>query len=246
MSKQESHMSLKENAAAFLKRQGFFIVLGLCVVCIGIAVLIAIPKGGGEQAAPTPMEQEVGQSNDQKLQEVIPATPAPQTTPSNVAAAAMAEETPAPTSTPKAEKPKSSSKDAPPVDGKIIWGFAIDTLLYSKTLEMWTTHEGIDISAKQGTEVRAIRGGKIADIYLDNALGVTVVIEHDGGLRSLYANLSDPPRIEKGQAVETGAIIGEVGNTAVSECDLESHLHFSMYKDGKAVDPTKYVLIKKK
>ena len=60
---------------------------------------------------------------------------------------------------------------------------------------------------------------------------------------SLYANLANPAAVQEGQRVNAGEKLGTVGDTAVSECAMEPHLHFALYQDDKALDPSKYVLL---
>ena len=233
--------AFREHASAFLRKQGFYVVLGLCVLCIGIAAAVALLPGRQEQnAEPTPpISQDVGGSSDERLNEVLRPTPAPTATP---AATPAASPTPAASMTPRPKR-QAESKAAPPVEGEIIWGYAVDTLLYSETLELWTTHDGVDIKARIDTDVIAIKGGTVERVHEDKALGVTVTVAHENGLTSVYANLAKPAAVKEGQLVSAGDVLGKVGDTAVSECAMEPHLHFALYQEGKAVDPSKYVLL---
>jgi murein DD-endopeptidase MepM/ murein hydrolase activator NlpD len=60
-----------------------------------------------------------------------------------------------------------------------------------------------------------------------------VIISHDNGYQTLYAHLSKI-LTKKGQWVEQGSKIGLVGNTGYS---TGPHLHFSVYKNGKSINP---------
>lgn len=238
--KQTRWENFQGKATDFLKKQGLFVVLGLCALCVAIAAAVRfLPRGEAE----TPLDpaQEARQSEDDRLDEVLrlptpTAEPSPAPTPGGTTdGAAGGIPTPAATRAPQ--------KGAAPVEGAVIWGYAVDSLLYSVTLEQWTTHEGVDIAARMGTEVRALRAGTVARVYEDGALGVAVEISHEGGLITVYANLQEKPPVQDGQKVDAGAIIGLVGNTAASECALEAHLHFAVYKDGKPADPAAYALL---
>ena len=77
-----------------------------------------------------------------------------------------------------------------PCTGNLLKEFSVDMPVYSETLDDWRIHEGIDISAPLGTEVRAVADGIISDKYEDLKNGYTVVIDHEGGLRSIYAKTS--------------------------------------------------------
>ncbi len=230
--------AFRENASAFLKKQGFYVVLGLCILCIGIAAAVALlPDTEVPRADPTPNSQEAGVSEDERLSEAIRPTLAPTPT-----ATPAATQTPAPTPTPKPKR-QAESKAAPPVEGEVIWGFAVDTLLYSETLEVWTTHDGVDIKARLGTDVITIRSGTVEKVYEDKTLGASVLVAHENGIKSLYANLANPVAVKEGQRINAGEKLGAVGDTAVSECAMEPHLHFALYQDDEAVDPSKHVLL---
>ena len=128
----------------------------------------------------------------------------------------------------------------PPVSGEILKDFAQDTLTYSKTLDEWTTHLGIDIKAEKTSVVKAAERGKIESIKNDPRYGLTVVIEHQDGFKTVYSNLLTTEFVAVGDSVEKGQTIGTVGQSASFETLDESHLHFEMYKDGTSVNPTIY------
>ena len=127
-----------------------------------------------------------------------------------------------------------------PVSGEILKDFAEDTLTYSKTLDEWTTHLGIDIKAEKTSVVKAAEKGKIESIKNDPRYGLTVVIEHQDGFKTVYSNLLTTEFVAVGDEVEKGQTIGTVGQSASFETLDESHLHFEMYKDGIPVNPTIY------
>ncbi len=95
-------------------------------------------------------------------------------------------------------------------------------------------HEGIDILAPRGTPVRAAEIGLV--LYAGDGLrgyGNVVVLDHGDGITTLYGHL-DAFRVESGDAVPVGAVIGTVGRTGNA---TTSHLHFELRVDGEAVDP---------
>ena len=130
-----------------------------------------------------------------------------------------------------------------PLKGKVQWRFAVDELIYSRTLDHWTTHRGIDISCAKGAEVHCPWNGKVEEIYEDDSLGITVRVSHSDGLESLYSNLRTGCPVKAGQRLNAGDLIGYVGETAVAECGDGAHLHFEVRKDGKSVDPAEYVTV---
>lgn len=125
-----------------------------------------------------------------------------------------------------------------PVEGEMVREYAKDSLIYSETLQEWTTHTGIDIKADKTTVVKAAEAGTIKSIKNDPRYGLTIVIEHDDQYQTIYSNLLTSEFVVEGEKVEKGQAIGTVGNTAVFEIADEPHLHFEIWKDSLPVDPT--------
>ncbi len=98
-------------------------------------------------------------------------------------------------------------------------------------------HDGTDISARQGTPVRATAKGVVRKAEYMNYLGNTVVIDHGNGISTLYAHLS-AMSARPGQSVGRGEEIGKVGSTGKS---TGSHLHYEVHTSGRPVDPAKYL-----
>lgn len=128
-----------------------------------------------------------------------------------------------------------------PVSGEIIKDFAMDTLIYSDTLEEWTTHSGIDIKADKTTIVVAAEAGTVESIKNDPRYGLTVTIAHGNDFKTIYSNLLTAEFINEGESVEQGQTIGTVGESASFEISDETHLHFEMCLNGNSVNPTIYL-----
>lgn len=132
-------------------------------------------------------------------------------------------------------KPLSFSK---PLNGQIQKPYSIDKVIYSKTLELWKTHDGIDISSQIGENVKSIEKGTVEKVYDDSFYGTTVVIDHGQGYKSSYSNLNSKVSVKEKQTVTKGQVIGKVSNTSIGEIKDEAHLHFTLFKDSNNVDPT--------
>ena len=128
-----------------------------------------------------------------------------------------------------------------PVSGEISKDFALDTLIYSNTLEEWTTHSGIDIKADKTTIVTASEAGTVESIKNDPRYGLTITISHRDGFKTIYSNLLTSEFVTENETVEKGQTIGTVGESSSFEIADEPHLHFEMYKDGTLVNPTIYL-----
>lgn len=117
-----------------------------------------------------------------------------------------------------------------PVSGRISSGFG------NRVIEGHAEfHDGIDIAAYHGSDVRAARAGRVIEARMDarTGWGNTVLIDHGDGFTTRYAHLS-AVTVRLGQAVTRGQVIGQVGNTGRS---FGTHLHYGIYFQGRAVDP---------
>ena len=98
----------------------------------------------------------------------------------------------------------------------------------------WANHQGVDIGAPAGTEVRATQQGKIKVAGSQGAYGNAVVIEHANGYETVYGHLSGFAKINLNQIVPQGALLGYVGSTGRS---TGPHLHYELRKYGEAINP---------
>ena len=124
-----------------------------------------------------------------------------------------------------------------PVSGEIGLSHSPNNLVYSKTLQEWTTHTGIDIQAKRGTPVFASEEGIVESITETASKGIEIILTHKDGYKTVYSNLSTKEMVKVGQKVEKGRVISGIGNTASFEYHEPEHLHFEMYKDNKPINP---------
>ena len=126
-----------------------------------------------------------------------------------------------------------------PVNGTVTKQFAIDTPVFSVTMNDYRAHTGIDIACEEGSAVGAAASGVIKEVVNDPMMGTTVTIEHADGICSSYMNLNEnlPDDITVGSVVEKDQLIGAVGNSAIIEIASEPHIHFEMTVSGAYVDP---------
>ncbi|MCQ2586482.1 MAG: M23 family metallopeptidase [Treponema sp.] len=96
-----------------------------------------------------------------------------------------------------------------------------------------SNHTGTDMACPTGTPIYASRSGTVSFTGTSNVWGNYVIINHSNGYQTLYAHMSKIIA-RKGQAVDQTTKIGLVGNTGYS---TGPHLHFTVYKNGKLVDP---------
>lgn len=128
-----------------------------------------------------------------------------------------------------------------PVQGEISKPYSVDNLIFSETLQEWIVHKGIDIKAPRTTVVKASEEGTVKAIKNDPRYGLTIIVEHIDGYKTIYSNLLTTEFVQEGENVSKGQSLGTVGNSAAFEIADEPHLHFEMLKDEENVDPTLYL-----
>ena len=117
----------------------------------------------------------------------------------------------------------------PPVAGTVSSGFG---------KRAGGSHEGIDILAPDGAEVRAAFPGFAG--YTGSRMrgyGNAVILDHGDGITTLYGHLA-AIRVQSGETAPAGAVIGTAGRSGNA---TTYHLHFELRVDGKAVDPVPYM-----
>jgi len=229
----------KTKIIGFIKKNGFYLVMAVCVLGIGLGAFFGI--GSIEQPAEEPTEtaapkREVGE----QVQAIVTPKPTlPQKTPAPTVEALPAEE-----EAPAEEKQVSSSSSAKvtlsmPLDGEIIKAFSGDTLVYNPTLNMWMTHNGIDIASEKDNAVKAVLAGEIADVRSDDSQGLIVEISHGVNGRTIYAGLAEVS-VKTGDKINAGQQLGTVG-TPPFEAVQGKHMHFEYIVKDLYVDPVEYM-----
>lgn len=101
-------------------------------------------------------------------------------------------------------------------------------------------HNGLDMAAPKGTAIYAAEEGIVIFAGYSRGFGNTVMIKHNDEITTLYAHMREGGiKVKLGQAVSRGTTkIGEVGSTGRS---TGNHLHFTVYRNDVAVNPTEYL-----
>ena len=211
-----------DKSRSFFGGRGFYIALVLCLAAIGVAgyfVLVQQAKVAEEgKDKPVVRQEEVEDVQRAQMPEAD-------------------QEPVQETLEPEELLPQVCS----PLDGTTVTVFSMTELMYDETMADWRTHDGVDIRAEEGDAVKTAAAGTVKEVRYDDLMGVTVVISHADGYETQYSSLQQEPPVEQGKTVEAGDIIGLVGSTAAAEGDVGPHLHFSVSKDGRVVDPQEYV-----
>ena len=146
------------------------------------------------------------------------------------------------------QQPSSSTPNSNEVGGKV-WLMPINYTQFSSPFG-WRIHpiygdrrfhSGVDLSAPTGTPIVASRAGVVTGtLYEAGGAGYYVVINHLDGYVTKYLHMTHFI-VSEGQTVKAGQVIGYCGSTGAS---TGPHLHFSVYKDGSAVNPAQYINIR--
>ena len=98
-------------------------------------------------------------------------------------------------------------------------------LVFKKTLNEWSVHNGVDFLAEEGAAVVAICDGTVTSVRNEYGMGNIVEITHADGLVSSYFSLGDDIEVEEGDKVKKGDKIGSVSTSAAYECAEGAPLH---------------------
>jgi murein DD-endopeptidase MepM/ murein hydrolase activator NlpD len=105
----------------------------------------------------------------------------------------------------------------------------------------WYIHKGVDLSTyRSGDPILATADGQVVTSEYDPGFGNYIIIKHKHGFYTRYAHMQSF-RVQRGQYVQQGQIIGYIGNSGVS---TGPHLHYEVHIGSDVVDPMKYLNIK--
>lgn len=123
-----------------------------------------------------------------------------------------------------------------PTNGYVSSGFSRSRM--HPILNRARPHEGLDIAAPAGTPIRTSANGVVSFAGRRGAYGQVVEVDHGFGYKTRYAHMSKA-LVRRGQRIERGELIGEVGTTGLSTAP---HLHYEVLVDGRAQNPALYIL----
>lgn len=248
---------LKDKIKKVTQKDGFYLVLFLCICIVGVtAVWVSgdnfnqISKLEEEQKAEDDIldyfpEDEEPEIKEEEKEEKIEEPQAKE----EVKEEAKKEEKPQVKQEAKKEEEavevSANARRAKamlvPIMGKQSMAFAGDKLVYSETLEQWTTHDGLDIKANKGSSVRTVLKGVVKDIKDTDDLGRVITIDHGDGLITKYAGISEKILVKKNQSINKGDLVASIGEAVGYEVSQGPHLHFEVLENGKNIDPKAYI-----
>ncbi len=235
----DNNNSFGSKFISFAEDKGFYIILMLCVVAIGISgyVLFVTPEATKGTIDVNDFQPTV------MTPPIQPGTTVPDVTvelePEDTQANAPAEVT----VTDQAEPPAAETVFFPtkkynmPLSGEVIKAFVMDKLVYDETMGDWRTHNGLDISCAVGDRVTAIADGTVKAVYEDALKGTCIEISHAKDIVSIYCGLAANKTMAVGMKVKAGDVIGAAGGTMKTESKMQPHLHLEVLENGEYIDP---------
>lgn len=213
--------------------KGYYIALILCAAAIGITGYL-YQKNASKQEEVSIQETHTVPAGTMATEDIVvmatqPTGKLPATAPTS------------PSTVPTETAGSKGLKTGAPVSGEEVAGYAMECLSYNETTRDWRTHNGIDIAAEAGTEVLAAADGTVYTVFEDDAMGYTVVVRHEGGYTTKYSSLREDVTVKAGDTVKLGQCLGYVGDTALLETAMGSHLHFSVTYQDTPMDPADFL-----
>ena len=230
--------SLKDTKlAALLGKKGAYITLAGVLAASVAAGAVAYGKALTTLDEPSPYEN-IAPVNDAARAADKKQAGVPRDTADSSSAAPM-------TTMPRTAAPETKVPDTQPnvmpVNGEVIAPFSGGELVKSETTGVWKTHDGVDIKADKGTAVKAMNKGVVTKVWEDTLWGYCVIIDHGNGIVGHYYSLTSAVAVAEGDEVNSGDIIGYVGDSAVVENTEGAHLHFGLKQNGEWIDPISYI-----
>ena len=225
-------------------RQNRILYSCLVLLLVGASLLIAVASTASRRAKPQAEATESEQTEKLPLETIFDKLTEKDTENLPEENTAVTDEA---SSTVAESEPASLTVDdirfSLPVSGAVLVPASLTAPVYSITMEDYRTHNGVDLAASVGDSVFSCADGVVKKIWDDPMMGKSVSIDHGAGVESVYKNLAAElaEGISIGTAVTGGQAIGCVGESALIECEEESHLHFELTVDGKLVDPAEYI-----
>ena len=233
-------MSEKKNnntLLGFIKKNLYYLVIGVSLVIIATVIAIVLFTGKKTDQGLKPSSEVTFESE--------------KSTPSGNKDSGNKPDKPAES---QKESEKESEEPAatkivflmPVATSSVIKSFTSSTVVFNKTLGVYTGHMGIDFAAEAGTDVVAVYDGTIESITSSYLQGTTITVNHGNGLKTVYNSIEADENLTEGKTVKKGDKIGTVSDNNRQEYKDGPHLHFEVVEDGKKIDPETYLLSSQK
>lgn len=247
----------------FLRDKGFYLVLAVCIVGASAAAWLTANKtlDSIEENNRKIVEQNVTEeekpwqdsipleipdsASATETQEQLPDVSKPQQSPTlQSAASSSALSTELPEDGSGQLKPEQKLEQSPytlPMASlAVIQPYSKGELVKNKTLNVWRTHDAVDLKGDKNSNVTAVSDGVVVTVGTDPLWGGFIEIKHPDGCTSSYSGVSADKSLKKGANIKGGQILGTLSDIP-AEISMEPHLHFAIKKNGAFLDPGLYL-----
>lgn len=238
-------MTKKLNIKSFLKEKRFYVILFISLCVMGVAAIITSKNGveNNKQETNLKIEQnkEIAQNQENSQTDYKDAELVKDVETDKVEEFAVEE------SEDKSVETSATPSELfinPVINGVVTRNYDITPRINEEKTSA-VVYKGIDIETVLGAEVKSIADGKVIDAGKgDSKEGYYVVVEHEDGFTSTYANLDEDLEVSVGDSVTQGTTLGKVGNTIQNNPDdrvSEEYLLFHMEKSKEPINPIEYI-----
>lgn len=224
----------KSRVLEILKTKPIYPVLALCLVAIGIVAYSSnrgLPTDEGVTPLTPPAEAITQAPTDEVGGDVTGMPDERKTTVPPTVPTTAAE--------PKTTVPSTKAQPAYfslPLGTDISLDFSYGELVFSKTMNDWRVHNGVDFSGKVGDTVKSIADGTVLNVFDDELWGTVVEVDHGGGIIAKYCGLGRGSTAKKGDKLKMNDTVGMLGTIPVEEAQ-GAHVHLEIRVNGKVSDP---------
>lgn len=250
----------KNKKISFLKREGFYVVLFicLCIVAVVTALTVRDSKKAQENTKTAQVQKsQVKQNNEvannltqeEKKEIYNNAVEVKRKAENKTASKNTGIETVKSEDLNVAVSKSKNPNFIKPTEGEIVKKYSL-TPVHWETSNTERPNFGINIKTKEGATVKAVAKGEVKSVE-NGDFGVSVVVYHNEyGNRTVYSNLDKNVKVKVGEKVDQGKEIGKVGKTAIRGCNEKygkNFLHFEVLKGAKgdsqssSENPEKYI-----
>ena len=220
------------------KKEGGGFYIAICCCALIIAAVGYANRLSLKEETPAPEENNIAQKEKQEEINIKSSEPKATMQPQPEKKAEVAEETPVVVN--KNVQVEEKIQFESPVKGKVVEEYSGDDLVYNEALKDWRAHSGVDFAAELGEQVVCSAKGVVEQVF-DSSLGRCVIVDHQNGFKTMYANLAENTQVKEGDELMQGDVIGAVGNTALGDRTDEPHLHFEITKQNENINPVEYL-----
>lgn len=219
----------ESRAARFFAGKGFYLVLAVCLLAVGVAAWSAVSS-----ISTTPdTKSKVSYTESVSSYNEVSDEPAGKTV-SNVSDERIESETSSAVENVSSTAP-AATYYVLPATGDVLKGFSITELQYSATYGDSRIHNGVDILAEAGTEIKSAGEGTVLSTGNDALWGGAIEIDHGNGVTGIYYGI-DSIAVAKGAVVHAGTVLGVLGTIPCESAD-QTHLHLAFKEKDEYVSP---------